>query len=343
MAEQARSFWIAAPRRGEIRTEPLAEPGADEVLVRTLYSGVSRGTESLVFAGAVPPSEHARMRAPVPEPASSRRPSNTATATSASSSSGPRRLVGRNVFCLYPHQTRYVVPARRRDAAAGRRAAGTRRARRESRDRGQRPLGRGAARRRSLAVVGAGTVGCLVAWLAARHRGLPRRARRYRRAQGRGRSGARRRRSERPPRRARDADVVVHTSGTAAGLRRRSSSRASRRRSSSSAGTARARRPCRSARHFTAAGSRSNRRRSVPSRPRSARAGRRGRRLALRTRAAARREARCTDQRREPTSTSCRAVLARLATAPGYTLCHRIGILSARRPRCSASASAITS
>ena len=55
--EEARSFWVAAPRRGEIRAETLrgAEPG--EEVVRTLYSGVSRGTETLVFTGAVPPSE----------------------------------------------------------------------------------------------------------------------------------------------------------------------------------------------------------------------------------------------------------------------------------------------
>ena len=60
----ARAFWIAAPGRGEIRTESLTDPSADEVVVRALYSGVSRGTEALVFRGRVPPSEYERMRAP---------------------------------------------------------------------------------------------------------------------------------------------------------------------------------------------------------------------------------------------------------------------------------------
>ncbi len=60
----ARAFWIIEPGRGEIRDEPLASPGPGELLVRTEFSGISRGTESIVFGGHVPLSEHARMRAP---------------------------------------------------------------------------------------------------------------------------------------------------------------------------------------------------------------------------------------------------------------------------------------
>src|SRR5688572_13270691 len=63
-AELARAFWIAEPGRGEIRAEPLPALAATDALVRTLYSGISRGTESLVFKGRVPRSEFARMRAP---------------------------------------------------------------------------------------------------------------------------------------------------------------------------------------------------------------------------------------------------------------------------------------
>lgn len=61
---QARAFWITAPGQGEIRTETLwPQPG--QIRVRTLVTGVSRGTESLVFAGRVPGSQHAVMRAPL--------------------------------------------------------------------------------------------------------------------------------------------------------------------------------------------------------------------------------------------------------------------------------------
>ena len=109
-AEDARSFWIAEPGRGEIRAETLrgAEPG--DAVVRTLYTGISRGTETLVFAGAVPASERERMRAPFQAgefPAPVKYGYNNVGLVE----SGPAALVGRHVFCLYPHQTRYVVPA----------------------------------------------------------------------------------------------------------------------------------------------------------------------------------------------------------------------------------------
>ena len=88
----------------------LPPPGPDDVLVRTLFSGVSRGTETLVFRGGVPASQHALMRAPFQEgefPA----PVKYGYLNVGVVEEGPGRLVGRTVFCLYPHQTAYVVPA----------------------------------------------------------------------------------------------------------------------------------------------------------------------------------------------------------------------------------------
>src|ERR1051325_1012894 len=60
----ARAFWVAAPGRGEIRDEPLRPADARDLVVRALFSGISRGTEALVFSGRVPASEYGRMRAP---------------------------------------------------------------------------------------------------------------------------------------------------------------------------------------------------------------------------------------------------------------------------------------
>ena len=60
----ARSFWVVAAGRGEVRAAPPLEPGPGQVLVRALFSAVSRGTESLVFSGKVPESEFQRMRGP---------------------------------------------------------------------------------------------------------------------------------------------------------------------------------------------------------------------------------------------------------------------------------------
>ena len=67
MAADARAFWIAAPGRGEIRAEAVKECSTGDIRVRALYSGISRGTEALVFGGRVPPSEYRRMRAPFQE------------------------------------------------------------------------------------------------------------------------------------------------------------------------------------------------------------------------------------------------------------------------------------
>jgi threonine dehydrogenase-like Zn-dependent dehydrogenase len=110
MTAEARAFWLAAPGRGEIRTERVPFPGRDEVVVRTLHSGVSRGTETLVFRGGVPESQWAAMRAPYQEgdfPA----PVKYGYLNVGVVESGPDDLAGRTVFCLYPHQSRYVVPA----------------------------------------------------------------------------------------------------------------------------------------------------------------------------------------------------------------------------------------
>jgi threonine dehydrogenase-like Zn-dependent dehydrogenase len=110
MAGQARAFWIAAPGSGEIRTERLPFPGPDEVLVRTLHSGVSRGTETLVFRGGVPQSQWAAMRAPF-QAGDFPAPVKYGYLSVGVVEQGPPELTGRTVFALHPHQTRYVVPA----------------------------------------------------------------------------------------------------------------------------------------------------------------------------------------------------------------------------------------
>lgn len=76
--------------------------------MRTLYSGVSRGTESLVLRGGVPESQYEAMRAPFQE-GDFPGPVKYGYLNVGVVEEGP--LEGRVVFCLYPHQTRYVVPA----------------------------------------------------------------------------------------------------------------------------------------------------------------------------------------------------------------------------------------
>ncbi|MDH6629758.1 2-desacetyl-2-hydroxyethyl bacteriochlorophyllide A dehydrogenase [Streptomyces sp. LBL] len=109
MKRTARAFWLSSPGHGEIRDLALPDPADGEVVVRSLYSGVSRGTETLVFRGGVPESQHAAMRAPFQE-GDFPGPVKYGYLNVGVVEEGPRDLVGRTVFCLYPHQTRYVVP-----------------------------------------------------------------------------------------------------------------------------------------------------------------------------------------------------------------------------------------
>jgi threonine dehydrogenase-like Zn-dependent dehydrogenase len=106
----AHAFWLRAPGCGEIQPVTLPAPGDDDVLVRTLRSGVSRGSETLVFRGGVPPSQYEAMRAPFQE-GEFPGPVKYGYLNVGVVEQGPAELRGRTVFCLYPHQTAYVVPA----------------------------------------------------------------------------------------------------------------------------------------------------------------------------------------------------------------------------------------
>ena len=165
--EGAEALWYVAPGRAEMRRETVSAPGPGDVLVRALHGAISRGTERLVLAGRVPPSEYARMRGPhmggdFPFPV------KYGYATVGQAEGGPANLAGRTVFALHPHQSRFVlpanavtpvpenVPARRAVLAANMETALN-----ATWDAAPGPTGR-------IAVVGAGVVGALVAWLCGR-------------------------------------------------------------------------------------------------------------------------------------------------------------------------------
>ena len=110
MAISARSFWLREPGHGEIRVEDLPMPGPEDVLVKTLHSGISRGTECIVYRGLVPIGQRASMRAPF-QSGEFPGPIKYGYLNVGVVEEGPGHLVGQVVFCLYPHQTSYVVPA----------------------------------------------------------------------------------------------------------------------------------------------------------------------------------------------------------------------------------------
>ncbi len=105
----ARAFWAEPPDPGVIREAPLSPPGDNEILVETVYSAISRGTESLVHQGRVPENQHDAMRAPF-QTGSFSGAVKYGYMNVGRVVSGSAALAGRTVFCLYPHQTAYVVP-----------------------------------------------------------------------------------------------------------------------------------------------------------------------------------------------------------------------------------------
>ena len=99
--EIGHALWYTGARRVEIRTEKLIPPGAGEVRVRSLWGALSRGTESLIFIGRVPPTEFQRMRSPhmggnFPFPV------KYGYSIVGLAETGPAELIGRNVFVLHP-------------------------------------------------------------------------------------------------------------------------------------------------------------------------------------------------------------------------------------------------
>ena len=107
--KRARSYWAIAPYQGEIRDSDLAQPGPGQVLIRTLFSGVSRGSEALVASGSIPKSEHQRMRCPFQD-GDFPFPVKYGYCNVGEVVGGDGELIGKKVFCLFPHQDYYIVP-----------------------------------------------------------------------------------------------------------------------------------------------------------------------------------------------------------------------------------------
>jgi threonine dehydrogenase-like Zn-dependent dehydrogenase len=209
---RARAFWITAAGHGEIREETLPTPGASQVLVRSLASGISRGTERLVFEGHVPRSQWQAMRAPL-QAGEFSFPLKYGYAVVGTVADGHR------VFCLHPHQDLFLAPREMcipvPDAVPHHRAvlaANMETALNIVWD--ARPLPG-----ERVLVIGAGVVGLLAGWLIGRIPGTvvsvadtdPGRAATVRQL-GLGFTTP----GEAPD----DQEIVVHASATAAGLRR---------------------------------------------------------------------------------------------------------------------------
>jgi NADPH:quinone reductase-like Zn-dependent oxidoreductase len=212
----ARSLWYVGPDRAEIREEALPPPAAGELRIRSLHSAISRGTEALVQAGRVPPSEYERMRAPAMA-GTFPFPVKYGYAAVGRVDGGPHELSGKTVFALHPHQCTFNLAA---DAALllpegvtpqrAVLAANMETALNAVWDAAAGPADR-------IAVVGAGVVGALVGYLCGRLAGaevtlIDIDSSRAGVAQALGVGFAT------PAKAPRDCDAIFHTSGNAQGL-----------------------------------------------------------------------------------------------------------------------------
>lgn len=105
---QAQALWSIGAGAAELRPEEV-RPAPGDVVVRMLWSGISRGTERLVFEGRVPDSERARMRCPF-QAGEFPFPVKYGYQAVGVVEDGPSGLLGRPVFCLHPHQSLFAVP-----------------------------------------------------------------------------------------------------------------------------------------------------------------------------------------------------------------------------------------
>lgn len=157
----APALWCVGPGRAELRPGALGEG----VLVEMLCSGISRGTERLVAEGRVPETERDRMRGPAME-GDFPFPVKYGYCAVGRVAEGAR--AGRAVFALHPHQARFRLP----EAALTPLPDGLPPGRAVLAANMETALtllwdsGAGAGDR--IAVIGAGVVGALVGYLAAR-------------------------------------------------------------------------------------------------------------------------------------------------------------------------------
>lgn len=216
-AEIAQALWYVAPGQAEIREERLAAPRPGEVRVRALFGALSRGTEALVLAGRVPDSEFERMRAPFMG-GSFPFPVKYGYATVGRIENGPEEQLGRIVFALHPHQHLFNIPESAivalPETVLPQRAvlaANMETALNAVWDSSAGPADR-------IAIVGAGAVGALVAFLCGGLAGAEAMLVdiNERRAELAQKLGVR---FAKPETAKGDCDLVVHASGTAAGLR----------------------------------------------------------------------------------------------------------------------------
>ena len=103
------SLWLEKKNKPVIRKKKIAyKTNNKTVLIKTLYTGISKGTEKLVTEGMVDKEQYQLMRCPFQEGSFSF-PIKYGYINIGQVIDGPKKYLNKKIFCLYPHQTIFEI------------------------------------------------------------------------------------------------------------------------------------------------------------------------------------------------------------------------------------------
>ena len=106
---KSQSFWLIKKNKPKIISSDIFyKKNSKSVLVKTLYSGISKGTEKLVANGKVNFTQFDIMRCPLQE-GSFDFPIKYGYINIGEIINGPKFLIGKNIFTLSPHQSIFKI------------------------------------------------------------------------------------------------------------------------------------------------------------------------------------------------------------------------------------------
>ena len=103
------SLWLKNKNKPIIKKKILSyKKNSKTVLVKTLYSGISKGTERLVASGNISKDQFDIMKSPFQEGSFSF-PIKYGYINVGKIVEGPKKYLNKNTFCLYPHQSLFKI------------------------------------------------------------------------------------------------------------------------------------------------------------------------------------------------------------------------------------------
>lgn len=106
---KTKSYWVDKKNKGYFKSGKISLINSGELIVKTLFSGISYGTEKLVHSGKVPNSQKNLMKCPYQE-GDFGNDIKYGYINVGKVVDGDKSYLGSNIFSLYPHQDFYKIP-----------------------------------------------------------------------------------------------------------------------------------------------------------------------------------------------------------------------------------------